>query len=1010
MSFFQSLLSRNNLSSHDGRPLWRYFLTDQDFDDLRKELRYVKPYLIDARDASLYYAEWWKRYYNGGIPSKQSIFASLEGNIKYHFNHKEFYRLAKKGGQMLGFKWIVKQNTLRFKTLLLQGGLPLTHIAANQGKYLNFLLAVLEEQPETIEDFIFQPHIINHLPKSSQNDIIYENCFEIVRSILNEENIYDELLNSNSTLKTISGQLKIRANQLERKVRLAKPKNYWLLQKNDDKVSIRLTLGLASNYTNESLKNILGFNIKESEYQFYLNDQLICKFSKLISGNYKTDWYNQQDHQWDGDDNLPNAYIITNEKKIEVKDFIQTMPSLYEPTLWSKFSENEWRLIKGSGSVDKSAALLMPLPWDSECENQKTKLIDKEMRWLEFEGEIQIKRDDEKRKYYSDVESFDWTIESENPSWIVRSNMPVIRRNLRIHLFDARNNKIPNNKYQIWIRPHSAGAIWQKIAEINNFPLGCIDVKIEKEGLIAYDLVYSIGNLSIDTMGATIHKATVEVKRLSTLDLRFSESPVLEISKNTNQFLLNVKADQFKIPTIIKGSLGLGTQRKLFFQMTTPFQGMALVDKDGNIINENENISFKSLYGLRVLSTPGKETVLRFKNKVNSEVKISKVINEDFQPLTAYLDEIERLYYLSDAMDYRNKVCLELREGQVQKSYEISGFSHTLDLEQAEEGILSLYNLEDILDLFAIPVGGSDIDVTPIPLLRESEHYKVPFHESIKQWIIISQKKNGIQLMPRFINTDPNYIGLEKNERIQFYAEQFLENSFKNGIWNQLLSLFNICSKNGYDIPFSTFDQFRALSIDSKIAAKAFLFLSVNQVDREIFLQKDIPEMEKDLGICFHWIKSEDWKSALNEIIDFFKVESLDIYKYLLIIKEYMEENGLNEVFDLIMEKKIKTKRISHMEINTLRSNLGERVLKELPGNSPRIHGDYGIPIKHHKQVKLLIKSPIAVAESIKNVPTDYPIWGPDEIINTIRRNIQYSQYLSPGFYKKVIINILNSN
>jgi hypothetical protein len=123
-----------------------------------------------------------------------------------------------------------------------------------------------------------------------------------------------------------------------------------------------------------------------------------------------------------------------------------------------------------------------------------------------------------------------------------------------------------------------------------------------------------------------------------------------------------------------------------------------------------------------------------------------------------------------------------------------------------------------------------------------------------------------------------------------------------------------------------------------------------------------------------------------------------------------MEENGLNEVFDLIMEKKIKTKRISHMEINTLRSNLGERVLKELPGKSPRIHGDYGIPIKHHKQVKLLIKSPIAVAESIKNVPTDYPIWGPDEIINTIRRNIQYSQYLSPGFYKKVILNILNSN
>lgn len=1010
MSFFKSLLTRNNLSSHDGRPLWRYFLTEQDFEDLKKELRYARPYLIDARDVALFYSEWWKRNYNGGIPSKENIFESLDGNIRYHFDHKEFYKIAKKGGQMLGFKWIVKQNTLRFKTLLLQGGLPLTHITANQGNYLNFLMAVLDEQPDSIEDFIFQPHIINHLPKSSQNDIVYENCFEIVRSILNEENIYDELLNSNSSLKTISGQLKTRAKQLERKERLTKPKNYWLLRKKDNEVSIRLTLGLASNYTNESLKNILGFDIKESEYQFYLNDQLICKFSKLISGNYKTDWYNQQDHQWDGDDNLPNTYIIVNEKKIEVKDFIQTMPSLYEPTLWSKFSENEWRLIKGNGSVDKRAALLMPLPCGSECKTQKIRLIDKEMCWLEFEGEMQIKCNDEKRKYYSDVESFDWTIESENPSWMVRSNMPVIRRNLRIHLFDVRNNKIPNNKYQIWIRPHTAGAIWQKISEINNLPLGSIDVKIEKEGLIAYDIVYNIGNLSLDSKSQTIDKAILEVKGLSTLELRFTESPLLEISVNGNQFLLNVKTYQFKIPTLVKASLGLGTQRKLFFQMTTPFQGMTLVDKDGNLINEKDNLSFKSLYGLRVLSTPGKETILRFKNKVNSEVKISKVINEAFQPLTTYLDEIERLYYLADAMDYRNKVYLELREGQKQKSFEISGFSHTLDIDDVEEGIIRLYNSEDELDLFAIPLNDALLDLTPIPLLREESYYKLPFNESIKQWIIISQMNNGNQLMPRFVNTDSNYVSLEKTERIQSYVEQFLEDSFKNDIWNQILFLFNICSKNGYDIPFSTFDQFRSLSIDSNIAAKVFLFLSVNQVDREIFLQKDIPKMEKDLGICFHWIKNKDWESALNEIYDFYEVEPQETKNYFELIADYMQQNGLGEVFSVMMGNRVQAEQVGHIRINMLRTLLGERVLDELPINSPRIQGDYGMPIRQHSQVKLLMKSPIAVAESIKNVPTDYPIWGQEEIKNIIRRNIQYSHYISPDFYRNTILNILNSN
>ena len=222
MTYFQSLLSKNNLSSHDGRPLWKYFLTETDFEELRKTLSFATSYHIDNRDAALYYAEWWKRNYDGGSPRKESVFDSIGGNIKYYFNYNDFYKIAKKGGQMLGVKWIVKQNTLRFKTLLLQGGLPLAHISANQGGYLDFLLAVLEEQPETIEDFIFQPHIVNHLPVSSRNDTIYENCFEIVRSILNKENIYDDLLDSDVALKNISSQLKTRASELKIKTHQTK--------------------------------------------------------------------------------------------------------------------------------------------------------------------------------------------------------------------------------------------------------------------------------------------------------------------------------------------------------------------------------------------------------------------------------------------------------------------------------------------------------------------------------------------------------------------------------------------------------------------------------------------------------------------------------------------------------------------------------------------------------------------------------------------------------------------
>jgi len=260
---FLSILHNRGLAKHDGRPLWRYSITDEEQNSLLKELRYSSPQTLDPRDVTLYYAEWWRTNYNGGIPSKKEIFNSVNGNIKYNYNANEFYQLARTGAVMLGIKWLSKQNTLYFRTLLLQGGLPLKHISENQSKYQNFLLAVLEEQPETIEDFIFNSYITDLLPKSSQNEIIYESCFEIVKSLLNDEGTYDELLQSSEALSQISKELLIRKSALKRKARLSKPKNYWLLTIKEDRSSIHLIIGLGDIYRPDSLSNILGFEVTE---------------------------------------------------------------------------------------------------------------------------------------------------------------------------------------------------------------------------------------------------------------------------------------------------------------------------------------------------------------------------------------------------------------------------------------------------------------------------------------------------------------------------------------------------------------------------------------------------------------------------------------------------------------------------------------------------------------------------------------------------------------------------
>lgn len=1005
MSFFTSLLQKNNLIKHDGRALWKYFLNDIDYSKLASELKHTALKQIDPRDVTLFYTQWWKKKYDGGKPSKQLIFDELNGNLQYEINCEEFYKLAIIGAQILGVKWIKKQYTLYFRTLLLQGGLPLEHIAQNQGYYQSFLLAVLEEQPETIEDFIFKREITALLPKTSQNDLIYENCFEIVRSILNDESDYDQLLSSDDAIKSISNELKIRKKTLEKKQRLSKPKNYWLMNFNNDRVTIFLKIGLADSYEIESLESILGITVVQREYQFFLNDDLICVFRKMTNGKYKTDWYAQQNIEWNQESTLPYTYIIENNVKIDVKDFIQTVPDFDMPSLWEKFSDTEWRLIKGSIAPNKEASLLFPTHWKTGLPHLNISVYENQMSWLAFEGEIEITDNSQTNKYQSGVESFNWTIESTKPSWMLKTNMTVVNNLPRVFVYDENDKLIAREKFTIWIKRHKSAEMWQELSKSNSIASGCIDLKIEKDGITAYDMFFNIGNFSIKYLNSSIDHANLQLKNREAFAFTLDESSILEIESYNDIYKLQVNTQYSKIPTYISGNIGHQNHKKLYFELESPFKGMIITDKNGDIIPETQTLSISNLYGIRILSSPNVETFIRIKNSLKPDVKITKEIKEASQPLIAFKDEIVRLYYLADAMNYKNKVTIELIEGRNTKTYEISGFSHTLNVENQNENIVSLYNSNDLLNLYAAPLNCLSKHIELIPLLNNETSFIIPVTEFTHEFIVISSKEKESQLMPRFVSTDANFVGVDKNERIELYHSQLIEGTVHDEIWKKVLAYFNICTK--HDLPFSTFDELRAISRSSEVAARAYLFLGINNESPDDFIRKFIPEMEQDLGFCFHWIKKTDWLNSLDELTTFYGEQYKDNIEELF--SSYMENIGLFDICLFLKNISNENFKIDHREISTFRASLGARILGELPLHTPKITKDYGIPVEQHPQVKLLLRSPIAVAESINDTQHEYPIWAGDDHRDGIRRNIQYSQYLNPEFYNKAILHALKN-
>lgn len=1008
MSFFYKMLEQRGLSAHDGRPLWKYTLDENEFNELVEELQKSAYWRMDPKCAALYYAEWWKRNYDGGFPSKEVIFDSLGEKIARYIDSEEFYTLAKRGATILGIRWLKKQNTLYFRTLLLQGGLPIKHIRENESSYLNFLFAVLEDQPETVEDIKYNPEIVRFLPSSSQNEIIYENCFAIINSLWSKEEEYNDLFDSDSALQAIKRKLIAKKEKVKKKKRISRPRIHWIYTPREN--SIHLSIGLAESYSVEDLNNFLNLEIKENEYQLFIDDQLICVFQKMINGRYSSQWVQSDLLEWDRTNNHPNVYVIAKGRKYNITDFIQIVPDLESPTLWSENTEGEWTLVKGSGSNNKSAALLFPLSWYSEIDYNIIQVYGQKMKWSEFEGAVQITNGETEREFKSSVKSFSWTVDYIKPTWLQRANLPVVRGDLSVNVYNDVNKRVLPGRYTVWVKDGNKIPSWEKLEEIVLLPSGCLDLKIEMDGIVGYDRVFSLGNFDLEFFSIADDQIRVKVDRNPFSKLELKESDTLSVETDHDEFLLEMKTDQLKIPNGIRAIMGNRGQRKLSFVIDSPFRGNYIVDADGNIISPEHALSLNALRGHRLLTRRGTDSFITIYNGIYPDVKITKRIEEDSQPLFSYKDDIDRVFYLGDVLNHQNEVLMKIQDDRESKKFIIKRFTHLISIDGENEESISIDpENENIPDAYGISVTGTGSEIETISLSRNENSYDFSQTE-LSQFIIVSSPETGFQLMPRFINLDPEYEGMEKMERIELYHQRLVEEEFGSVIWDRFLGYYNICLQ--HDIPFSTFDQLRAISRSSFVAAKAFFYLGLNSNDSNAYIQENIPKMEKDLGICFHWIGKEEWMEGLKAIIsfctskygnDFFK-------KFGQLVKNYFKNNQLNFLSKYVINGAKEPVFIGNQEVNNFRGSLGKKVLNELPSNCPRVLGNYGIRIGHHRPVKLLLQSPIAVAESILGLERECPIWGGGEIRERIRRNIQYSQYLDPGFYSKVIAHVINKS
>ncbi|MFV0144914.1 hypothetical protein OBK01_03505 [Empedobacter falsenii] len=993
MSKFNTMLSARGLSIHSGQALWKYNLTDIEFENLKKSFRFIdKPSQLKPKDCALYYAEWWRRCYDGGKPSKEIIYNSLQV-YDNQFSIDDFYNYAKLGGELLGYKWIKNRYTFYFKTLLLQGGLPLLQIKNNEGRYRNFLEEILKMNPLSIEEFNNQINVTSLLPLSSQNDIVYESCLQIVRAINNGDENSILVYTNNDDLNRLTTSLVNKRNQT--KIRKQKIKFQYYLDIENQQIFINSTLPIT--ISSSDLKSFLNDDSTEltNEYNLFFNDDFVAKFIRKNDNNYSINSYRTFLNITDEIRPQIKMFDI-NETEYSLQHLLPNFIEIDKPTLWNKINEKEFVLEHSRNTSSDQGCLLVPFDFETENSFELLKEINfagNNLKIIQFEGEIEFIRGNENYIFKTNTpKTFDWNIISDNPKWIHKTNIPIIQDRIKINAYDLNNNPINNLLIEFKL---TNGREWT-IYNPNVFlPIGALDVKLTYHDNVEFDKVYNIKDFNVN-LGLDVLNPSLTFDNKYDLNIEVYESELYSSDINVNSVdfkLLN----NHKLPSSIQIRIFKENQVKgAILKIVSPFQGVNIVDDNDKLI-ENNTIYADYIRGYRLITNViDKEIEVVLFNKLNKELKITRPVLKSTTSLQSYQSHFQQLFKLHNITDKNNIVCINIVEVQknenrrVLKSFEVKQFSvnltYTLSTLQAEnEFLFDLNDKIEVEDLFAIPLDCEINNIDLIPLEKENGFFRLNNIINDK-YILFSKDSANYKIKPEFLSINPNNQLTDLNDRIdriKTFKDELLNANFSDEIWQKYLVYYYLCKEN--NLPFSTFDILKSTSTSSKLAAKAFCFLVKNfDGEQNNFSGNDFLDFQNDIGFSFNWVSVEDWST------------NIIYYEAIARMQNIMHTN-------FILNPIPNNNFVLNQEFTNVRQRLGVRVISELPS----FQLDY-IPNQYHNSIanvdnnnnlNLLASYPLLITLSILNLH-DY-IWHPKG--ENTRKRILYLMDLDTDWYKNAI-------
>lgn len=986
---------------------------------------------VDSRKCALYYGLWWKYAYAEGKPSKEMLFKSLDRTFQ-SFTDEEFFQKAKEGGWKLGLKWIRRENTLFFRTLLLQGGIPLKNLQKYGTAYRRFLLKVIELRANDISEINNNYEVTKDLPISTRNDVVFESALNISKAIWDdteEGRIVLESLEQNQQRDLVEALIK-RKIEIEK---ISKPsikiRVFWELIQNGTKgADIFLKIIFPDKIDSNSFAEMIGIDSTKltSFYSFFCDDDLVATYRRNIKGNllrYSADLFNRK---WmPGNNHLPILYFADpSGKKYPISTQLRTMPSQSFPTLWVQMEEGRWMMLpKNNHSGDIGFVLTSNF---NHCigNYQEWKIDNNIFYFFEIDQSTTLQIDENQSVSFElNTNSFDWSIQTKYPDWILRSSMVVVTSLPRIYFFDALGSKIQDNKIiKKWRRKGEYA--WH---EYNGpIPVGIIELKFCFDSAIEFDKVFNIGDSVLTFPVLEILKPTIRFSH-KTLSLEILPHSLFNIHKTANGSISIDFLQANQIPKCIRASI-MGEFGRLLLDILIPFKGIELVDKNDKTVPNNQIILLNNTEGYRIIC--GENQTIKFYNEQFPNLIIRQKLQPGLIPLRNYNAIIKKLFFLADSMAIGNVVNMEMQGKRIQfKAYNTilsyknddGSFRQTADgrslIKVKKQGSADFEIPPNNYFLYVVALNCELESIFPIKLERNDYGFHLPKEVNEQEFIAFDTREdNTLKILPTYISTNQSHLvfaankgvpNQRKHDRITAFANKLAEDSIYGPEWKKLIKYILLCKQ--YDLPFSAFDNIRAAVSSSKLTAKLFFYLICQSEDNEDFIRV-CEKMEEELAFRFYWCSFESIEDGIKWTINHFGEEYFHtILERALIVIE--------PKFLSFQEAQFKINTNFHLKtaINKMREKLGEAVIGELPDRRPLIIKTRKTVIQiDHEKLKIMARCPIAIALLKLNLyETELPAGGNANDIwhfnnHEIRRNMMYCENLDTEWNDMAITYAIN--